>query len=456
MGNVIKSYRYRIVDNSAFEMPLPVKFTIWKADAPVAEYIISEDEKVTYNIITRYKELMITTIHRSLDISDIYYLFSCRVFQNRTPFTPPILERMGLEKYNVYNILQRTHGISPYDDYWIRFDGENITYEQAEEDFDKYLIGPEVQPVPVVSYPSGKAPEPAAKAISGKKVDEILNQKRVNFDEMAKEAAKPVQIAPDTSYEPQQEIENNKMSADEIEALLKSCGVEPENGAIESSEKMPDVDPASRSVAEPESSGGKMSQEDIEKLLAANTVSAPEPEPAPEPVAEPQSSGGKMSQEDIEKLLAANNVSAPEPEPAPEPVTEPQSSGGKMSQEDIEKLLAANTVSAPEPEPAPEPAAEPQSSGGKMSQEDIEKLLAANTVAAPEPEPAPEPVAEPESSGGKMSQEDIEKLLAANTVSAPEPEPAPEPVTEPQSSGGKMSQEDIEALLNSMQEEANK
>ena len=39
-----------------------------------------------------------------------------------------------------------------------------------------------------------------------------------------------------------------------------------------------------------------------------------------------------MSQEDIEKLLAANSAPAPEPEPAP-------ASGGKMSQEDIEALL---------------------------------------------------------------------------------------------------------------------
>ena len=46
-----------------------------------------------------------------------------------------------------------------------------------------------------------------------------------------------------------------------------------------------------------------MSQEDIEKLLAANAApleAEPAPEPAPEATA---SSGGKMSQEDIEALL---------------------------------------------------------------------------------------------------------------------------------------------------------
>ena len=462
MGNILKAYRYRIVDNSAFEMPLPLKFTIWKADAPVAEYLVSEDEQVTYKILTRYKELMITTIHRPLDISDIYYLFSCRVFQDRTPFTLPILERMGLEKYNVYNILCHTHGISPYDDYWISFDGETIDFDTAVEEFDKYLIGPEVQPVPVVSYPNGAAVEvPAAGKVSSADVGKILDQHKVNVADIVKETSKPVSIVPDSSYEPQRELENNKMSEDEIEALLRSCGINEDEQPAEENAKVPDVDPSSRSETEP--SGGTMSQEDIEKLLAANSAPAePEPEPAPiaepAPATEPAPSGGKMSQEDIEKLLATNSAPAePEPEPAPvaepAPATEPEPSGGKMSQEDIEKLLVANSAPA-EPEPEPAPAAEPAPSGGKMSQEDIEKLLAANSAPA-EPEPEPAPAAEPVPSGGKMSQEDIERLLAANSVPA-EQEPEPAPATEPAPSGGKMSQGDIEALLNSMQDEANK
>ena len=126
-----------------------------------------------------------------------------------------------------------------------------------------------------------------------------------------------------------------------------------------------EVPPVAESILEttPAPSGGKMSQEEIEKLLSAST-SAPEPEPAP-----PASSGGKMSQEEIEKLLAASSP-APEPEPAP-----PASSGGKMSQEEIEKLLAANSPAepaAPAPEPAAAPApAKPVSKPAAPSEEDI-------------------------------------------------------------------------------------
>ncbi len=506
---VLKANRYRIVDNSAFEMPLPLKFTVWKCEAPICEYLVSEDEEVSYTIITRFKELMITTIHRPLDISDIYYLFSCRVFQDKTPYTYPILDRMGIEKYNVYNILRRTHGITPYDDYWIRFDGETTTFEQACGEFDKYLIAPEAQPVPMISYPSGEY-RPGRSTRPPKQpeadVSSILNQHKVDVASIMEESKTPEAIAPETSYAPAPEVENNKMSQDDIEALLRSAGISDSPAPEPVSDIQ--VDPATRS--QEESSGGVMSQDEVQRMLDEMNMSGGSEKPAEsaepaepaEPVETPteeiiepaEPSGGKMSQDDIEKLLAAalggnDDSDSDEPEivennapeapvndePAPAESSAP--SGGKMSQEDIEKLLAANAPAEPaeptepaEPVPTPEPAPAESSapSGGKMSQEDIENLLAANAPAEPsepaeptepaEPVPAPEPapVESPAPSGGKMSQEDIEKLLAANAPAEPseptepaEPVPAPEPAPaeSPAPSGGKMSQEDIEKLL---------
>ena len=439
---VLKANRYRIVDNSAFEMPLPLKFTVWKCEAPICEYLVSEDEEVSYTIITRFKELMITTIHRPLDISDIYYLFSCRVFQDKTPYTYPILDRMGIEKYNVYNILRRTHGITPYDDYWIRFDGETTTFEQACGEFDKYLIAPEAQPVPMISYPSGEY-RPGRSTRPPKKpeadVSSILNQHKVDVASIMEESKTPEAIAPETSYAPAPEVENNKMSQDDIEALLRSAGISDSPAPEPVSDIQ--VDPATRS--EEESSGGVMSQDEVQRMLDEMNMSGGSEKPAEsaepaepaEPVETPteeiiepaEPSGGKMSQDDIEKLLAAaldgnDDSDSDEPEivennapeapvnDEPAPAESPAPSGGKMSQEDIEKLLAANAPAEPsepaeptepaKPVPAPEPAPaeSPAPSGGKMSQEDIEKLLAANAPAEPaeptepaEPVPAPEP-----------------------------------------------------------------
>ena len=273
MGNILKANRYRLVDNSAFEMPLPLSFSVMNKESVIADYTISEDENITVNIVTKFKEEMLTSVRRALSMSDIYYLFSCRSFQDKTPFTLFELSLLGLKKYNVYDIIRKTHGITPFDEYWIRFDGESCSYDEALSDFN--AITEAVLPPPAPQMPA------AAEAPAGSFADigEILNQHKIDVSEIQRtDGASPVTAAAGaglTKEEPP--FDDNKMSQDEIEALLMKSGLsEPE--------------PA------PSTSGGMMSQEDIEKLLAANAAQ-PEPEPAP------PSSGGMMSQEDIEKLL---------------------------------------------------------------------------------------------------------------------------------------------------------
>ncbi|MCX4356502.1 MAG: hypothetical protein OSJ43_09800, partial [Oscillospiraceae bacterium] len=128
------------------------------------------------------------------------------------------------------------------------------------------------------------------------------------------------------------------------------------------------------------------------------TVAEPEPEPAP--VEDKPAGGGKMSQDDIEKMLAAASAPEPEnvaePEPEPAPVEDKPASGGKMSQDDIEKLLAA--------------------AGGTVDDtvnnvaEAVRETLDSAPSAAAEPAPVEEKSTET-SGGGKMSQADIEALL---------------------------------------------
>ena len=78
-----------------------------------------------------------------------------------------------------------------------------------------------------------------------------------------------------------------------------------------------------------------MSVELAKELVAGFGLEEEDPAPAPEPAA-PAASGGKLSQEEIEKLMAG----AAAPAPAPEPAT----SGGKLSQEEIEKLMAQQSA----------------------------------------------------------------------------------------------------------------
>ena len=128
-----------------------------------------------------------------------------------------------------------------------------------------------------------------------------------------------------------------------------------------------------------------------------------------QPPASPATSAGKMSQDEIEKLLAAANAPAdePAPAPAPEPPAPSAPSGGKMSQEEIEKLLAAANAPAEEPAPAPEPPAPSAPSGGKMNQEEIEKLLAAANAPVDKPAPVNESVPAPKPAPNPQEEEDV-------------------------------------------------
>ena len=179
--------------------------------------------------------------------------------------------------------------------------------------------------------------------------------------------------------------------------------------------------------------------DDDEEEMAA-PAPAPAPEPAPAPAAEPASSGGKMSQEEIEAMLAGMNGGG-EPAPAPEP--EP-ASNKKMSQEEIEAMMAGMAGGAPAPAPEPEP-----SSSKKMSQEEIEAMMSgmAAPAAAPAPAPAPAPQPAPQpaaaapaaAAAAPATAADLGAMMAAmmtamTTVmanNAPPPPPAPAPAPQP-------------------------
>ena len=94
-------------------------------------------------------------------------------------------------------------------------------------------------------------------------------------------------------------------------------------------------------------------EDDDEPVPAPAPAPAPAA-PAPEPAA--SSSGGVLSQEEIEKLMNGGGAAAPAPAPAPAA----ESGGGTLRQEDIERLMAGGASAAPaQPVPAPAPAAPP-------------------------------------------------------------------------------------------------
>ena len=145
-----------------------------------------------------------------------------------------------------------------------------------------------------------------------------------------------------------------------------------------------------------------MSEDLTKRLLAPfedNFASEPEPAPAPqpEPASDSASSGGMMSQDAINAMLAGGDSSSS--------ASTASSSGGTMSQDEINAMLAGGGSSAPAA----------SSSGGTMSQDEINAMLAGGS--------SPTPAASP--SGGNMSQDAINAMLAGNQSAAPTPIPQP-------------------------------
>ena len=138
---IIKSLTYNVVSTDPFDIPLPLEFELMSGNSLLASYKIHENGQVDYKFNGAAKDRILTSTARPLELNDIYFLFSSRVFADKTPFTESELERFGVEEYNPYEILKKTHGVmpSPLDRYWIKFAGESLTYKKVSDKFAEYF-----------------------------------------------------------------------------------------------------------------------------------------------------------------------------------------------------------------------------------------------------------------------------------------------------------------------------
>ena len=270
--------------------------------------------------------------------------------------------------------------------------------ETPEEEPEPEEEAPEEEPEPVEEAPE-KEPEPEEEAPEEEPepVEETPEEEPEPVEETPEEETEPEEEAPEEEPEPVEETPE-----EEPEPIEETLEEEPEPVEETPEEEPEPIEEAPEEEPEPEEEAPEEEPEPIEETPEEEpgpVEETSEEEPEPEPVKEsaPASSGGMMSQDAIEALLAAN-AAASEPEPEPVKESAPASSGGMMSQDAIEALLAANAAE-PEPEPVEEKPA-PASSGGMMSQDAIEALLAANaagsSAAASEPFTAADHPAEAE------------------------------------------------------------
>jgi len=319
---IIKSRTYNVINTEPFDMPLPLEFELMSGNALLATYTIHENGQVDYKFNGSSKERILTSTVRPLELNDIYFLFSSRVFQDKTPFTQSELERFGVEEYNPYEIARKTHGIIPgnCDRYWFKFSGEDLTFKKALDNFDEYFKVEESDE-PEQNNEATEDSDSESNTIYS--LDSIMNQKSNEYTSINDAGSI---------------LQEGKL---DVASLVANIDDTPITETAFAAAK-----PGGKEINPGDGDANAMSEGDIAALLAASgNDSAPEPVAEPEPEKSEESSGGNMSPDAIAALLAGAGGGEPEPEPAaeePKPTPEPEekSSGGNMSPEDIAALLA--------------------------------------------------------------------------------------------------------------------
>lgn len=77
-----------------------------------------------YNSNPRYQFF----VKRPHTIESIVAKFKSRCFEEGRPDKDEILESMGLRSYSPLDIVRHTHGHTNRDDFWVRFEGEDLDY----------------------------------------------------------------------------------------------------------------------------------------------------------------------------------------------------------------------------------------------------------------------------------------------------------------------------------------
>ena len=274
---VIKSNTYNVVNTEPFDIPLPIEFELMYGNGLLASYSIHEDGQVDYSFSSTAKEPILTSTARPLELNDIYFLFSSRVFQDKTPFTESELMRFGIEEYNPYEIVRKTHGILPIDRYWIKFsDDKNLTYKKAEKNFTSYYNPPDEKEVSVSdshdnedNEDSSETPKETIIEDSIYCLESILEQKSHEYSS--------INDVGSILNEHKLDV-NSVFSEIDDEPITESvfaAASQPQPSPIEpmpsESKPAPELKPAaelkSENIPEPETSGGNLSPEAIAALL---------------------------------------------------------------------------------------------------------------------------------------------------------------------------------------------
>ena len=115
-------------DNEEHSTPIKDFTLMWK-DEPVADLMINGSNVVLERYTTcPAKQLFYADIISLLELGDI---LKTRCWEEGRSDINNLLHMIGLEEYNPYAIVSKTHGLMAQDPIWLRFEGEKLTYKEV-------------------------------------------------------------------------------------------------------------------------------------------------------------------------------------------------------------------------------------------------------------------------------------------------------------------------------------
>lgn len=106
-------------------------FTVMHRNEPVAQVEISDDHKKV-----QIKKLIPDSLVQpfggnDLSINRVYYFLKSRCYEDGRADLPEILRQAGLKENNPWEWNRITHGVTWEDDLWIRYDQEELHWEDV-------------------------------------------------------------------------------------------------------------------------------------------------------------------------------------------------------------------------------------------------------------------------------------------------------------------------------------
>lgn len=66
------------------------------------------------------------------DIPTMMHMMEMRLFDRNRPDAQDFLDYWGVKEYNPYELCRKTHGASLQDLFWIRWEGEDLTWDDVK------------------------------------------------------------------------------------------------------------------------------------------------------------------------------------------------------------------------------------------------------------------------------------------------------------------------------------